>query len=524
MTARLACPHCSLLHLSQADGRCPRCHRAIEAPAGGTARALSSRVGRWVTVIGVVTFILEVGGVLVAVMARLRSDGRLNTRVDYVLGPDLNRLLLYAALAVLTALWLTTRAAERRIGQATARDLQPDHLWGEARLLLEELWRSSPLLGRGWILLASTTALLWMGFLLAFRWQQGGWSPEVLAAEVGLGAAAALVEFSFLSFVSQVASPQLAVPVLLQAAPQAPITVQLRSPPPEAPAPLVLPTVEGGAGCCVACEAPLVSNRCSQCGATATAGGFRILKLLGQRAYSRTYLARAPDGSHAVLKELLFASVPDTLTLEAFDREAAVLGSLRHLRVPRFLRAFREGNGPALRCYLAMACVEGAPLDQLLTSGPFPEPRVAAVARDVLEVLAYLHSRTPRVLHRDIKPSNLVEDVQGRIHVVDFGASRDVERTVNQGTLVGTVGFMAPEQLAGQVDPTTDLYSLGTTLVCLLTGAAPSDLMQPNGAIALPSTLRASKPFVRFLKRLTAARRADRFQSAEEALAALMRV
>ncbi|HEU0032260.1 MAG TPA: phosphotransferase, partial [Kofleriaceae bacterium] len=100
--------------------------------------------------------------------------------------------------------------------------------------------------------------------------------------------------------------------------------------------------------------------------------------------------------------------------------------------------------------------------------------------RDVLirclEVLDYLHTRTPVVVHRDLKPSNIVRAPDGKIALVDFGGVLDAARDKGGSTIVGTFGYMAPEQLHGQATPATDIYALGATIVALAGGVEPEDV------------------------------------------------
>ena len=250
--------------------------------------------------------------------------------------------------------------------------------------------------------------------------------------------------------------------------------------------------------------------RCDACGAAIAPGGFRVEALISQTLHGRVYRARAPDGSTVALKELVFALAPDAKTIDAFEREARVLAALDHPAIPRFAKAFREGQGIHLRLYLAQELIDGEPL-----SGPLPAERVKAVARQALEVLAYLHAR--RVLHRDIKPANLLMSGD-KLWLVDFGVAREVLNEATHGaTLVGTFGYMPIEQLGGTVDARSDLYALGATLLHCITGIQPGELLKPDFSL----DTRRAKELQPWLDKLVAWKREDRYASAEEALKAL---
>src|SRR3982751_2903417 len=103
---------------------------------------------------------------------------------------------------------------------------------------------------------------------------------------------------------------------------------------------------------CPSCSAQLSADRCTACGAAARAGSYRVLSVLAQTGHGRTYRAEGPAGLVA-LKELVFALVPNAQQLDAFAREAELLGSVSHPQVPRMIESFREGEGPALRLSLA---------------------------------------------------------------------------------------------------------------------------------------------------------------------------
>ena len=184
----------------------------------------------------------------------------------------------------------------------------------------------------------------------------------------------------------------------------------------------------------------------NHCGAAVRAGRYEMLEVLAASIHGRTYRARGPDGPVA-LKELVFALVPTVQQLEAFEREARVLASLSHPNVPRFFESFREGQGAALRLYLAQELVVGEPLSTRLADSPFNEPEARDLADQGLCTLGYLHGRG--IVHRDVKPANLVRRPDGSVALVDYGAARTVQDVTHGATLVGTYGYMPAEQLGG---------------------------------------------------------------------------
>lgn len=272
-----------------------------------------------------------------------------------------------------------------------------------------------------------------------------------------------------------------------------------------------MPAVDATA--CVVCHAAVSHERCGACGAAVRPGGYTVRRLIARTPHSRVYLARSPQGKEIALKELLFAQVPGPQEVDAFEREARILETLSHPRIPRLLGSFQEGEGAALRLYVASEYVAGETLLERLSHHTFTEKEAQDIARQVLELLVYLHGRTPRVLHRDIKPANLIRRPDGTLVMVDFGSARETVRGATVGsTLVGTFGYMPLEQFGGTADATSDLYALGATLVHLLGKTPPADHFQPDQGLDL-SHLDA--PSLRpWLRKLTALRPADRYSSA----------
>jgi hypothetical protein len=250
------------------------------------------------------------------------------------------------------------------------------------------------------------------------------------------------------------------------------------------------------------------------------AGRWQVERVLAQSAHSRVYLARDEAGAQVALKELHFALVPGTHEVEAFEREAKMLASLQHPAVPRFVESFTEGTGVGLRLYLATELVRGESLADRVARGPLPEADVVCLGTELLHVLCVLQQRSPAIFHRDLKPANVMFRDDGRVVLVDFGSARGVEASrTHRSSLVGTFGYMPPEQLGGTVDRSSDVFALGATLLHAVTGRPPAELLQSNLALTIPSSV---SPRLRaWLVQALAMDRARRFASAQVALDAL---
>lgn len=192
---------------------------------------------------------------------------------------------------------------------------------------------------------------------------------------------------------------------------------------------------------------------------------------------------------------------------ERFRQEARLLDRLEHPAIPGIRDYFHVGRTG----YLVMDFVEGKSLaDEVKAQGARSEEQVAADARQVLDVLEYLHGLTPPVIHRDVKPANLIRDAAGRVRLVDFGLARFTEDHSTQ-TTAGTISYCPPEQLRGHAEPRSDLYALGATMHHLLTGEAPMFATFP----------RLKGPLGAVVARATQADPRKRFASAAEMRAAL---
>ncbi len=202
---------------------------------------------------------------------------------------------------------------------------------------------------------------------------------------------------------------------------------------------------------------------------------YEIERLLGGGGMGVVYLAhdqRLANRACAV-KEMVDHFIDQQQRIEAndyFAREADTLAQLKHAAIPAITDRFDDQN----RHYLVMEYIEGRNLEEEIAvrGGPLPEGLIIDIARQLSDVLAYLHGSTPPVVYRDMKPSNVMLTPRGRVVLVDFGIAR-LFKSARKGTMIGTLGFAPPEQYQGAVDPRSDIYSLGATLHYALTGRDP---------------------------------------------------
>ena len=249
---------------------------------------------------------------------------------------------------------------------------------------------------------------------------------------------------------------------------------------------------------------------------------YRITEILGKGGVAITYSAiDLEKESNVAIKVISLKQLPDWKEIELFQREAEVLAKLDHPAIPQYIDDFTLETEKDKAFYLVQQQAPGKSLAQLVANGwHSTEKEVQNIAQQILKILIYLHSLDPPVIHRDIKPNNLIRSDEGKIYLVDFGGVQNTYYdTLMQGsTVVGTYGYMAPEEFRGKALPATDLYSLGATLLYLLTHRSPAELPQDTLKLDFRNSVDISETFADWLDKILEPDLDDRFADAKVAL------
>ncbi|MDY7019860.1 MAG: protein kinase [Cyanobacteriota bacterium] len=213
-------------------------------------------------------------------------------------------------------------------------------------------------------------------------------------------------------------------------------------------------------------------------------GRYEIIRPLGSGGFGKTYLARdrdLPGNPDCVVKQFQPQSnQPEILkrSQQLFQREAEILYQLGdHDQIPRLLAHFEEEE----EFYAILEYIQGHDLTLELQPGKqMADLEVISLLKDVLSVLEFVHQK--QIIHRDIKPSNLIRrQKDNELVLIDFGAVKQVEIYNNiPATVIGTPGYMSPEQARGKPQFSSDLYALGVIGIQALTGVSPHQLLESS--------------------------------------------
>ncbi len=233
-----------------------------------------------------------------------------------------------------------------------------------------------------------------------------------------------------------------------------------------------------------------------------------------------SYLANRLDREDelVVIKQFRFLQTnANWQGFKAYEREIQFLQELNHPRIPRYLDSFQTTDG-----FCMVQEYKAAPT--LSERRSFDRTEIKRIALSVLEILVDLQQRLPPIIHRDIKPENILVDEDCQAYLIDFGLARIEHQELAVSSIVaGTPGFMAPEELFNRpLNKSSDLYSLGVTIICLLTNTRSIDighLLDDNYQFEFKHLITAVNPeFIVWLERMVAPNSRDRFPNAKTAM------
>ncbi|QKQ74935.1 serine/threonine-protein kinase [Nostoc sp. TCL240-02] len=252
--------------------------------------------------------------------------------------------------------------------------------------------------------------------------------------------------------------------------------------------------------------------------------GYQVLRELGRnREGGRiTWLASKVDtGEQVVVKQFCFAQAGSSWSgFKAYEKEIQFLQELNHRGIPHYLSSFDRPDGFCL-------VQEYINAPSLAETRSFAPEEIKQIAVKALGILVYLQNRIPPIIHRDIKPENILVDEQLNVYIIDFGFARIGSQEVAASSVFrGTPGFIPPEQMFKPTDA-TDLYALGATLICLLTGIKSTKIDQLQDRedpylIKFQHLLpQLSLRFLGWLTKIVQPLHKNRFSNAQSALEAL---
>lgn len=255
---------------------------------------------------------------------------------------------------------------------------------------------------------------------------------------------------------------------------------------------------------------------------------YEIQRQLKDRFGQETLLALdLQTHDFVVVKLLTFSSELKWETFKLFEREARTLKELTHPAIPRYLDYFDVETTSGKGFALVQSYIDASSLEEQVKAGRiFSETELKHIAKAILEVLIYLHNCYPPIIHRDLKPGNILltnrsGNSVGQVYLVDFGSVQAAASEGGTRTVVGTYGYMPPEQFGERAVPASDLYALGTTLIYLASGQHPADLPQRNLRIYFENYVSLSPNFIDWLQWMTEPALEQRLESASHAMLAL---
>jgi len=209
-------------------------------------------------------------------------------------------------------------------------------------------------------------------------------------------------------------------------------------------------------------------------------GKYTITKRLGHGTQAKMFLAQSSSGTQCAIKAYNLSTIPNWKASELMEREIETLRTIDVDHVPHCLDVIEAKDADPAYIFVVQEFVSGASLQDMISNGHrFSMQDILNIMKDLSKILLDI-SQNYHIVHRDIKPSNIMIDDSGAAWLVDFGSVVKAVKHEGGSTIAGTAGYMSPEQCLGDAVAVSDVYSLGMSIIHLLTGTEPFEFEQEN--------------------------------------------
>ena len=243
---------------------------------------------------------------------------------------------------------------------------------------------------------------------------------------------------------------------------------------------------------------------------------YRLEGIIGEGAYAVTHKAKDENGNTVVVKQFKKAVYVED---HIWKREFTLLRSIQHRQIPKYIDHYTEKVHGKTVPHIVMEFCEGEPLEKRIENRRDTTEDILGYTQQILSILTYLQSLSPPIMHRDIKPQNILITDDEFVYLIDFGLAKDdIDRTLGDSIGVGTLCYQAPEQIAGNADIRSDLYSVGVLVVYWLTRVKPYKMLEGMRLRWRKKCLHLDVDVQNWLEKMLSEDPNLRFSSAKEAL------
>ncbi len=250
---------------------------------------------------------------------------------------------------------------------------------------------------------------------------------------------------------------------------------------------------------------------------------YQIEKKIKEGSFGSTYFAISKENQKRVIIKHISLKKADAVNrITYIEHEAKIIANLEHPQIPKYVDFYTVETEKNVDIYFIQEYIRGSNLYQLVQEKKFfSEEDVINIAIGICHVLKYIHSFSPPIIHQDIKPANIIQAYDNTVFLIDFGAVKQkilYDRFSEMGisTIIGTHGYMPIEQFEGRAVPGSDIYSLGLSLIFLLSHKEPLQLDKKGLNFDFRKSVKISDEFARIIEKMTVPDWRNRYSTASE--------